>query len=199
MDTARKDYMVEIMNIGIGRACVVLSELVGARVNLTVPEVDIFRAGEIHGQMEIFKDERIISVTENFKGNLQGEAILVLSNYSGLLLTHRLNQYLNDTAEIQSGKRETVTEVGNIVLNSLVGSWSEILNDHFKFGVPEYLECTLSELLDRRIAGSANSGKELYAICANTHFDITEFFIMGTIIALFDKSSVENLFGTKLA
>jgi len=199
MDTARKDFLMEIMNIGLGRAGSVLSELVGAKVNLTIPEVAIHKAGEIHNNLELFKDEMVISVTQNFSGILSGDAILVLSNYSGLLLTHRLNQYISENDEIESGKKETTIEVGNIVLNSLVGSWSEILSDHFKFGVPRYRECTLPELINQRLEQNAHGNSEMYAVCGNAHFDITEFFIMGTIITLFDKNSVEKLLGAVVA
>ncbi len=195
MDIAQKEFILNLLNTGVGQAASVLSEIANTDINMVVPELDICRPEDVAGHLEIYKNDEVISVSQGFSGILSGNGVLLLSNSSGLLITRRLMENIEDPAEIEPAKEKVLSKVGNIVINNLVGSWSELFADQFKFGMPDYLESPLSNMLEsRRIVSDDGSGKH-YAMVANIHFDIKEFFALGSILILFESSSLEKLMG----
>lgn len=193
MEVAQKNFLSRLLNLGVGRAGSALSELADTRVNVVVPEVEMCQISEVIEQLSIFKEGNIITVTQSFTGAIKGSAILLLSNYSGMLLTQRLMENMGDLTAIEPAKKEVLTEIGNIVINSFIGSWSESLSEQFRFGVPEYMERPLQEVLAMRERELSIDNSGISAIWANTHFDIREFFIMGTVLLLFGQESIDKL------
>ncbi|MBU0982906.1 MAG: hypothetical protein KKA42_03485 [candidate division Zixibacteria bacterium] len=193
MDEHQKGFLTEVLNTGAQRAGAVLGELVQRHVNLSVPDVDICPVADLPGHLSLFQNDQVTSVTMGFSGVLSGDAVLLLSGFSGILLTQRLMGGATDLAEVQEEKQEAISEVGNIVVNNFVGAWAEVFHDRFTFGLPQFEECGLNELLDARISGDGK--QRTHAIWANAHFDVSEFFIVGTLLTLFDQASVERLVG----
>jgi chemotaxis protein CheC len=195
MEPQRRDFLKEVINIGVGRAGKSLSELINTKVFLTVPDLEICSFNDLQKHLAFFGNDKILSVTQSFTGMLSGDAVLIFSNYSGLLLTQKLTESL-DITSIEAEKEAVLTEVGNIIINSLVGSWSEIFYDHFKFSLPEYFEGTIPSILENRLIAPDEDDGESVIICANAHFEVKEFFIVGTILTLFDKAFIEKLLGS---
>ena len=191
MDLHQKDFLTEVLNIGLGRASAALSEMSGSHVNLNVPDLTICRAEELPSKLTLFGDEAVLAVRQEFSGILSGDAILVLSKFSGQILTHRLFQELLEPDNLEEQIESAVTELGNIIINHFVGSWSEIFYDRFRFGVPSYNLGALAPLLAER----RGQRQGMYAIYAEAHLDIPEFFVMASLITLFEQSSLEKLVG----
>jgi chemotaxis protein CheC len=194
MDKSRNDFLAEIVNIGVGRAGSVLSELVGTKVGMSVPEVDVCELSSLKNHLIGTMQNKHLLVTLPFSGILSGGALLVMSNFSGVMLTQLLLGSEASLEEMEPDKESVITEVGNIVLNSFVGSWGDMLCDRFEFGVPTYVEGDIRSLLDPRVR-VISCDSDHYAIWANTYFDVHDFSLMGTIVALFDRKSVERIVG----
>lgn len=196
MDAHQQDFLTEVLNIGMGKAGDVLSRLVNTKVYLTVPELNICRAEELPEHLDYLGTSDILSVTQGFSGILSGEAIMVMSNYSGMLLRQKVIEHAFENNDPELSKQEILIEVGNIVINNLVGSWSKIFYDHFKFQVPEYREARITELVYDHLDKTKFNNMEMFAIWGNTHFEVKEFFILGSVFILFDRHSIEKLVGS---
>ena len=88
--------------------------------------------------------------------------------------------------EIRSG---TLCEIGNIVLNGLMGSISNVLKMQLKYSVPTYLEGKIGNLTSAR----GNMSSDTKILLARTHFTIKELKIEGDIIVFFETGALDAL------
>jgi chemotaxis protein CheC len=190
MDTFQKDFLTEIINIGLGRAGTVLGQISGSHVSLTVPDLVTCRAADLSTHLNMFGQGDIMTVSLGFSGIVSGDAMLVISPFSGRVLARQLFQDMMDEHLSDDDLGQAVTELGNIVINHFVGSWSEIFCDRFEFGVPEYQCRSLKDVVSEK----ADEG--LYAVCAEAHLDIPEFFVVASLITLFDQPTLQRLVGS---
>ena len=195
MDIARKDFLTELLNIGVGKAGSVISDMLGSQVLLEVPQVELCSASEITPSLQALNNEKVISVNLPFSGVFSGDAALLLTNFSGKMLVHRMLQNMGDDSDPGELKQEALTEVGNIVVNYLVGSWSEIFPGVYTFGIPEYNFGSLADFVERHVSADRRIEDRICAVSASAHFNVQDFFIMGTLVVFFDDRSVELLLG----
>lgn len=196
MDAHQKDFLTEVLNIGLGRAGAVVGEMSGTQVDLVVPDITVCSIAELPMHLHMFGKGEIMSVTQTFDGILCGDAILVLSKFSGKTIATSLFRNMLGTKPEESEIESAITELGNVVINHFVGSWSKIFYDQFHFGVPEFKLCPLETLLDDRVNAKSEDRGEIHAICAEAHVDVPEFFAMVSLVTLFDKATLEKLVGS---
>lgn len=196
MDDAQHDFLSEILNIGLGNAGSALSEMSGARVTMDVPKLTLCPAHELPQYLKVFGEDEVLTVTQSFSGILSGSVVLVLSTFSGGILTYRLFDGLIDKAKMEEQVEPAVTELGNVIINHFVGSWSKIFSDQFHFDVPKFERDKLHPILEDRMK---NTGQDVQAIFAETHMDIPDFFVVASLVTLFDRQSLERLVGSMSA
>ena len=92
------------------------------------------------------------------------------------------------TPELDSAKTAALTEVGNIILNGVMGSFANILKQRLSFQLPAY-----SDDAGDILRMSASDGAEEKIIFAQVHFTIRELEILGDIILLFEVGSFDSL------
>jgi chemotaxis protein CheC len=129
------DAFKEIFNIGVGRAARALSKLVYDTVKLSVPRLDIIRPTQLAEHVsEAFVGD-LACVRQEFSGTAAGTAYLLLSEKSGLGLVNALIKGEEGSLkELSQTDRAMLIEVGNILINSLVGTLANTLGIDFDFG-----------------------------------------------------------------
>ncbi len=92
------------------------------------------------------------------------------------------------TPDLDSVRAGTLSEVGNIVLNGIMGSFGNILDQHISYSIPTYVEDTIDNLL-------ALNGATInpIVILARTRFKIEQLQVEGNIILLFEVGSFDAL------
>lgn len=194
LEQGQKDFLSELVNIGIGQSAASLSEMVGAKVILKVPEVDVYPMASLHTALNELGSPRLAAVRQGFDGSLSGEAYLIFSFDSAKALSEKMmeEQIPDEEAEIQI--EEVITEVGNIVINSFLGLWSHIFPSHLDYEVPLYVMDTPKKIFNE---SRADNNEELpgVVVSANTTFHIKDIKVLGTIMVLFEVSSIEGLIG----
>jgi chemotaxis protein CheC len=83
----------------------------------------------------------------------------------------------------------TLNEVGNIVINGVIGTIGNILAKPFEFSLPNYIEGSLEELL--RMGGQSAG---LTVLLIRTNFRVQERQIEGNIFMIFELGSFDALF-----
>ncbi len=194
LEKSQKDYLSELVTIGIGQSAASLSEMVGSKVHLKVPEVDIYPMSGLHTQLEKLNSDRLTAVRQGFDGSLSGEAYLVFSFESAKSLAEKLMEEKIPEEEADEAIAEVITEVGNIVINSFLGLWSHIFPNHLDYEVPKYLRESPSKLFEQSRADGSDNLPGI-VVSANTTFHIKDLEVIGTIIVLFEVASVEGLIG----
>ncbi len=170
------DAFKEIFNIGMGRAAKALSKMVYETVKLSVPRLEVIAQSELQETVAANFSDELALVRQDFSGSAAGSAFLLMSKESGLRLVNALvHKDENEDVEFRPADKELLTEVGNILINALVGSMANTLginfdlaqadcdvgnlkkvNEHFDDAVADYvlLVETLFLLPGRHIGGN---------------------------------------------
>jgi chemotaxis protein CheC len=180
------DFLKEIINIGIGRSANVLNQVVKNKVILKVPVVQLIKIDEIAARIGYSKENLLSIVSMDFKGNLQGKAELIFPSVSAVKIVDLLSDKEYPNLDMDLLRSGTLNEVGNIVLNSLIGTMGNLLKTRFKYSIPKYKECNSDE-----ISLSYESASE-YVIFAETHFYVKEINIDGSFILFFEVKSFDH-------
>lgn len=136
------DILHEIMNIAFGNAAADLAEVINIYVRLSVPDIRLLSAEEISGYIkdEVTAYNKISMVEQAFWGEFKGSAFLAFPAESGKMLIsffgeeepYELNMLdCSDTLE-----RETLLEIGNILIGACVGKVAELLGDLVTYSPP---------------------------------------------------------------
>ena len=183
------DAISELLNIGVGRAAGMLNQMVGSPIRLEVPTVKILRASELGAELERGRAEPLSFVRLGFGGALEGTAALVFPPGSAAKLVAALIGEDPEvrTADLDSLRVGTLSEVGNIVINGVMGSIGNILRVRLTYGLPTYLEASLDHLFNQRAAADS------MVVVAHTRFTVENLDIQGTILLVFEVLSFDAL------
>ncbi len=182
------DVLKELINIGVGRAAGMLNEMIQSRVLLQVPYVKIFTPHTLQEEINKLGSGKLSTVRLSFKGPFSGIASLVFPPDSAGKLVDVLTGEEAGETDLDSIRIGTLTEVGNIILNGVMGSIGNVLEKHINYSVPTYLENNIEQLL---LADNVDA--ETIILLAHTRFTIEKLQIEGDIILLFEVGSFDAL------
>ncbi|MCA9192805.1 MAG: chemotaxis protein CheX [Planctomycetales bacterium] len=180
------DALGEIVNIGVGRAAASLSDLLGERIELQVPSMRMMTKADAKCD-----GPSGMSILQEFKGQVSGNALLVFPSESAKTLAKMLAGY-DDSEDVQSLELSGIlSEVGNIVLNGVLGSLGNVLGCPLEYRVPDFfVDETLASLLSRDANGDLATSEVLVA---DTNFHVLSRQIKGTVLIAFKLGTMENL------
>jgi len=185
------DALTELINIGYGRAAAALSDLTGRRITLEVPNVSMHAIADVSPLLTDLVHGEVASVNQVFSGPISGNALLLLDEQAALMLSRLLTDD-NDAYgnAIDSGAREIITEVGNILLNACLGVFGNILNVHVTFAVPRLQV----ESVDRVLRSITIASAELtHALMVHTRFHLRESGVTGYMVIILGMTSLERM------
>ena len=188
MTPVQLDVLKELINIGIGRAASTLNEVTGSHISLEVPFVEVSSLPQIKKEMAKEISALVSVVRLNFKGTFSGMASLILPTDSAdELVASLIGEELEDS-DFDKIKIGTFTEIGNIVLNGVMGSIANMVDQEMSYSVPTYEETTISNLL-----GVDDSESDKTILMAQTRFIIEQLEIDGDFTLLFKVDSPDVL------
>lgn len=183
------DALKEMINIGMGRAALVLSEMVNSPVTLKVPTVLTLAPEEAAQEMALLGGQgRVSAVILGYKGILSGNCLLCFPPASAAKLTNFLIGEAGDYHDMDALKMATLTEVGNIMLNGVVGSISNLLEEYLRFSVPFYEEGSAQQLMQSHLSGQAE-----VVIIAKTSLTVKALRLVGDTVLLLEADSFATL------
>jgi chemotaxis protein CheC len=188
MTPEQTDVLKEMINIGVGRAAGVLNEMVRFQVFLQVPFVKILSLSDLREEMETVGRYRVAAVRLGFRGPFFGTAALVFPPDSASKLVSLLTGEEPGTSDLDSVRAGTLTEVGNIVINGVMGSIGNLLKQRILYSLPDYMEDTIDKLL-----ATNDSGQDPTVLLVRTRFTVQQLHIEGDILLLFEVGSFDAL------
>ncbi|GLR64717.1 chemotaxis protein CheX [Marinospirillum insulare] len=133
----QQDTIVELMNIGVGRAASSLSKLVHDEVLLSVPKVDFVDIATAETHFSELLPSALAGVTQAFEGFVSGKAALIFPEERSLELVRLIVGDELSAIEISELEQDTLAELGNIILNSCLATLANILQREIKTSLPE--------------------------------------------------------------
>lgn len=123
------DALKEIGNIGGGNAATALSQLLGKRVSVNVPQVRLLPLNEISGSEFLIKPEELsIAVSLRILGKLKGGILVLFPHRSALLMIDILMQREVGSTELFTVLDESVlSESSHILCCSYLNAVGEFL------------------------------------------------------------------------
>ena len=191
LTAVQQDALVELINIGFGRAAASLSKLTGHRVQLQVPEITMCPIEQMATRLRpLLQNEEVASVHQIFSGPVEGDALLVLDQNSAAILKELLTNEPALPLEIDRSAREVLTEIGNILLNACLGTFGNLLKVQVSFSVPHLALETLEG-----IVGSIAVGRQglRYALIVHAAFRLRDSSLTGYLVIVLGVASIERL------
>ena len=189
MSARQNDAFTEIVNIGVGEAANSLGELVGSHIVLKVPLVELLPVDGLPKVASELETKRVSSVIQSFSGDFDGTATLIFPPDAAAKLIMAITGEENTAPELDSVRSSTLMEIGNIVINALIGTMSNLLECSLNYRLPEYYQDEASKLFSR-IASHEQTG---VVLLVQTDFTIENLRIKGFVLIVFRLSSVEAL------
>jgi chemotaxis protein CheC len=182
------DALKEMVNIGVGHAAGVLNAMLNSRVQLHVPVVEMMSYAELQSKIQSMSHGNLSSVRLGFRGPFSGNASLVFPAAGAVKLVSILTGVEADSSTLKEMQESTLTEVGNIVLNGVMGAIGNELKLHVFYSLPIYLENPFEVLL-----ASAQTQFDAHVVWVQTSFNIESEAIVGDIILVFEVGSLDLL------
>jgi chemotaxis protein CheC len=186
----QNDALSELINIAFARTAAALSELTGHGVKLSPPEVSVHPMPELPAALAKFLPGEVASIHQVFVGPVSGDAFLLLNYEGALQLTSLLTDDGAPRRYLDESSREVLTEVGNILLNSCLGMFGNLLHVRFSFSVPGLHLEKLDELLESFIE---EKGALHYALMISTAFQVRESAVSGYLVIVLTVASLDRL------
>lgn len=185
----KKDALMELINIGVGRAAGMLNQMTLHQITLRVPSIALVTLDDLGEAMNGQVDELLAAVKMDFTGTFSGTAALIFPTASAAQLVSYLTDEKPGTPDLDALRAVTLTEVGNIVVNCVMGSITNMLSEQVKYGLPVYQE--------GRIAALVSSDTELvdeWMLLVQTRFSIEELHVEGDIVLILEIGSLDTIF-----
>lgn len=187
--TEQKDALTEIINIGVGRAGAMLSDLVEQRIELRVPSVQMCDLSEIGSVLGSRGEMLDTSIFQDFDGAVSGRTILAFPRESGLRLGQILGELGQTPDELDVDLIGILTEVGNILINGVMGSISNMFESTLAYTVPELsADVCLTELARHPQAEKTQQT----VIYSDAHFTVSGTQIQGSLLLIFNLPEIEH-------
>jgi chemotaxis protein CheC len=190
LNAVQQDALIELLNIGFGRAASSLSQLTGHRVLLEVPQVTIHPVGEVAASLEGVINAEVASVHQIFSGPVAGDALLMLDQTGAAMLKELLTSEPALPLSLDASAREVITEVGNILLNACLGTFGNILHVQVTFSVPRLSLQSVGAILE-----SLRVHREgvRYALVIHAGFKLRDAEVRGYLVIVLSVASLDRL------
>ena len=190
LTSVQQDALVELLNIGFGRAGASLSQLTGHRVILEVPSVTVHEIVELSPALQQVIRDEVATVHQIFSGPVSGDALLVLDHQGAAQLKELLTDEPALPLAIDASAREVLTEVGNILLNACLGTFGNLLKVQVSFSIPRLNLETLAGVIETL---RVNNEGVRYALVVHAGFRLRDREVKGYLVIVLSVSSLDRL------
>lgn len=127
LDVLQHDALVELFNIGVGQAANALGEIVGEEVTMSVPTICFLPRAQAALLLAGAGEARVCGVRQHYDGGFRTEAIVMFAEQTCLDLVRLMVGDAVPADELSAMEQEAMGEIGNIVLNSCLGTLADLL------------------------------------------------------------------------
>lgn len=185
------DVMREIGSIGTGNAATALSSLLGEKVQITVPEIEIKEFNDaitfLGGPEEVVA-AILVYMSEDIEGTI---LFLLRLEFINAILERILGKTIHDYNELQDMEISVLTEIGNIMISAYSTAISTLTGMNIGLTVPAIAVNMLGGILSVPMAEMGHDTDQLMLIDGklilnNENYD-------STILMLPDLKSLNKL------
>lgn len=184
LNALQEDAIKELFNRSIGRAAEIISQMTDRSIKLSVPK--ILPADSPEKSYEL---RSILGVKQQFQGNTDGFAYLLYNDRGSMDLIAAVLNVDVPPEELGDIERESLLEIGNIIISSCFFEFSCLFGKYFFSKEPELVKtdsahepfnCDESKMeslrlsMDFTLAGSSSKGEITFVLNSDSLKDIRE-------------------------
>ncbi|WMW81731.1 chemotaxis protein CheC [Undibacterium cyanobacteriorum] len=183
------DALVEVFNVGAGRAAASLSEIVGDEVKLSVPSIEIKKSTEVDSTMLAFNSSKFGVVSQNFSGPFEAQALLLFTESHALEIVRDMMGSQMGIEELAEFEQEAMCELGNIILNACLSAMADMLKISLDSSLPNYKIASLEDIFH----GLNQTEEQPYLLLLHIDLAIEKRHSEGHLIFLLSSMSLRSL------
>lgn len=188
LSSKQLDALNELVNIGVGQAANTLYQLTDMYILLSIPNITLVDIQQLDEFSRDFDNRRVAAVLQEFSGEYSGRAGLIIPEESAVKLVTAITGETPLTNDLDVLQGETLSEIGNIVINAMIGSISNILGtERLHFELAEYYKDEVSKALTPLYSVGS------LVLIAHINFNIQKLQIEGYILLTFDMGTAASL------
>lgn len=192
----RYDILNELFNMSVGKAASILSEIIDKKIILKVPDVRILteeqKGFNISECLPRGTEGNLMVSSISFENKLAGKANLIfpaekMRTFINLCLNDKeLNSYYeNNFTDVDF---DIIKEIGNIILNSIMGEIGNYTKMNFEYTLPE-VKIFHRDDFGRNVEGNGY----VQALILYISFEIEDTKIEGAIVVNLTLNSLNQL------
>ncbi|SDY88754.1 chemotaxis protein CheC [Tindallia californiensis] len=202
LNELQKEALREHMNIYVGQAASLLSDMLRKKITLTTPELFILSKSQndraIYEKMKpSFFNSHVVVSTLKFGSVFSGNAQLIFPRDKSQWLVKLVLGEIEDAGDVSEALAheeltdtdfDAIREIGNVILNSIVGALGNLLEVKLDYSLPEVQTFFYPEQ-----EGELFEGKDPHVLIINNSFSIEEFETQGAILIVLGLDSIVEL------
>lgn len=188
LNEIERDALTEVFNIGVGQAAAAMSQMVNEEVSLSVPRFVFTSRKAVAKTLTDDVGQRICGVSQRFQGTFDADAILMFPESKSLEIVRMMIGDDIPLEELTDMEQEALSEIGNIILNALIGSLANIFGCEFSCSLPVFHLGTSSEILQ-----VDETSDNATVLLLHIDFNLEKRQINGYVAFLLDISSMQGL------
>ena len=184
------DALVEIFNIGVGRAAAAMSSIVKEEVIMSVPAISFESRTHAALMLGANQSQRICGIRQHYAGAFNTEAILMFPEDKSLEIVRLMVGDVVSPEELGEMEQEAMSEIGNIILNSCMGILANIFERELQGSLPTYHVGTSTQILTE---GDHVHTVDSAVLMLHINFHIVKYQINGYVAFLLDIAALQDL------
>ena len=185
------DILREVSSIAAGHGSAALSDILGRKITLEMPALDIIPAKSI--ATRINTEQIVVSVSSNILCGLKGVIFFILDEKSAFKL-------IDSCYKSQIGDKKTslftemgfsvIKEIGNVIISSYAGAIGMILRTIVVPSIPTLVSGSISQVMNMLVYPYS---QDSHILLAEAEFGEPEDKIQGTFYLVLDDEAMRSI------
>lgn len=197
LNELQRDLLTELVNVYVGQAASMLSEMVQQKIDLAIPKVELVSTTEVNPEdhrFNIFMSEgHLITSSLKFGHEFRGKAILMFPiDQAKILVNTCLGEITSDldtdAKSLMDTDLDVLKEISNVILNAIIGEFGNFLGLRLEYALPDIELISVSK-------GDKTTflQNEVHILILQTSFSLAETNIRGAIVIALSMDSISSL------
>lgn len=185
------DILKEVGSIAAGHGGIALSEILGTKIGLSIPSLDIIPGGTFLKKMP--SEQVVISVSSHILSGLAGDIIFVMDEKSAFKLIdmcYRLKQEDRKSGVLTELGISVIKEVGSVVISSYIGALGIMLKTLIIPSIPSLVSGPIQQIIS--MALTSYSGEE-FILLVEAIFDEPNEKIKGSFFLVLSPEAMKSI------
>lgn len=197
LNELQKDLLTELVNVYVGQAANMLSEIVDKHIVLNIPEVELISITEVDPEDRryniLFAEGHLFRSSLQFGYQFQGKAFLMFPAEQAKVLANMCLGELTENVDandcrLMDTDLDVLQEISNVLLNAIIGEFGNFLEIKLEYVLPD-IELLHVTRTDPQILLQ----NEVYILVLHTSFLLADTDIKGIIVIALSMDSISSL------